>query len=110
LFLAELRRRLRELRAAEPEAFGRLNPDDLSLVDGPWETLAAATPTGVTLHASHPAVRRAIDGFDRDPVALAFVLSGLFTVYNVHSESVSDAQEAGVQGRLAVAFLKLAAG
>jgi hypothetical protein len=68
---------------------------------GPWETIAECKADAVILHESNPVVRAALDSFESDPVPLAFVVSALFTTYNIQSATVSDRDEAKFQRWLA---------
>ncbi len=73
----------------------------LSMLVGPSETIAECSGSSVVLHESNPVVRTALDSFDSDPVPLAFVVSAIYTAYNIFSATVSDGDEAEFQRRFA---------
>ncbi|MBI5490511.1 MAG: hypothetical protein HY905_24465 [Deltaproteobacteria bacterium] len=103
---AELRRRLPWLGAglraggsadAAPQTWDAV---DLAIVRGSPSTVASVRGRSLSLHLENPAVQLAMQRFEKDLIVLSFLVSALYTVFNVHSAAVTDADEVEFQQAL----------
>ncbi|MBI5501579.1 MAG: hypothetical protein HY907_15145 [Deltaproteobacteria bacterium] len=84
--------------AAGPQSWDAV---DLAIVRGSPSTVASVRGPSLVLHLENPAVQLAMQRFEQEPIVLSFLVSALYTVFNVHSAAVTDADEAEFQQAVA---------
>jgi hypothetical protein len=92
LLLEALREELRLVRRADRALLSDAQLERLELVPG---KAIGADPEGrVGLGARHPLVQAALAAFERDPVAVSFLASVVYTALNLATDAVTDRHEA----------------
>jgi hypothetical protein len=100
-FLGALRTAVRTLRSLLPPEKVDARLDRLVFGDGREDQVVTCTDDVTCVHLRHPAVRRALESFDGDPVVLVFLVSAIWSAINYWSEAVTNEEEEAVQLRLA---------
>ena len=100
-FLAALRAAVGELSSVLPPAKSDPRLQRLAFGESREDQVVTCTDDVTCVHLRHPAVRRALDSFESDPVVLVFLVSAIWTAINYWSVAVTDDEEEAVQLRLA---------
>ncbi|MDA2937319.1 hypothetical protein MYX75_03535, partial [Acidobacteria bacterium AH-259-A15] len=98
--LDALRDELRRIRSPKSDLLSNAHIERISIDLTNRSRAVTCSREGTTLHRRHPVVQGTLEVFDRDPIAVSFLASLVFTSLNDYYKEISDEDERRFQQQL----------